>query len=844
MLANIYHDLLYRPIALQVIVALVLLCIVRWAIAADEIQFNTDVLDVKDRSNIDLSQFSQRDYIMPGSYQMSVHANQQVIPEQTIEFFSPDNDPKLSLPCISIDLVELLGFKVDMASQFRWQHKQQCLDFSQLSGMEARGDLSSSTLYLSIPQAYLEYHTDNWDPPSAWDNGVSGLLFDYSVSSQVTQQNDKTKTYTTNGNGVAGANLGSWRLRADWQSQLEQPTNSTAGNRQRFEWSRYYLYRALPSLSAQLTIGEDFLNSDLFDSFRFSGASLHSDDNMLPPNLRGYAPEVSGVARTNARVVISQQDRVLYDTQVAAGPFHIRDISDSVSGKLDVRVEERDGSVQTFQINTATIPYLSRPGAVRYKMALGRPSDWHHHTNGPTFATSEFSWGVSNGWSLYGGGIMGGEYGALSLGIGRDLMLFGALSFDMTESRAKIQKEETLTGSSYRLSYSKNFEEYDSQVTFAGYRFSERDFMTMGEFLSLREKNNNTHFGNNKEMYTIRINKQFRLLAISTYLDYSHQTYWDQPTNDRYSLSVSRYFNWGSISNLNVSLSAYQNKINNINENGMYLSLSMPFGENGTISVNNNTSKGTDSQAINYYHQANEHNNYQISAGHTRKGSLVSGYFSHLGNSAEVNTNASYQENQFSSVGISMQGGVTFTAKGAAVHRVSTLGGTRLMTDTNGVSGVPIRGYGTTMNSNLFGKAVIMDINNYYRNSVSIDLDNLADNIEATQSVAQATLTEGAIGYRRFKVIAGEKTMAVIRLVDGSSPPFGSTVMNENQQETGIISDDGSVYLSGVIAGEKMAVTWGGKMQCKITLPKSLPGIAQSSLLLPCISVVVANIES
>lgn len=87
MLANIYHDLLYRPIALQVIVALVLLCIVRWAIAADEIQFNTDVLDVKDRSNIDLSQFSQRDYIMPGSYQMSVHANQQVIPEQTIEFF-------------------------------------------------------------------------------------------------------------------------------------------------------------------------------------------------------------------------------------------------------------------------------------------------------------------------------------------------------------------------------------------------------------------------------------------------------------------------------------------------------------------------------------------------------------------------------------------------------------------------------------------------------------------------------------------------------------------------------------------------------------------------------------
>ncbi|VTR52018.1 Outer membrane usher protein papC precursor [Serratia fonticola] len=41
------------------------------------------------------------------------------------------------------------------------------------------------------------------------------------------------------------------------------------------------------------------------------------------------------------------------------------------------------------------------------------------------------------------------------------------------------------------------------------------------------------------------------------------------------------------------------------------------------------------------------------------------------------------------------------------------------------------------------------------------------------KSVVQATLTEGAIGYRRFDVIAGEKAMAVIRLADGTMPPFG-----------------------------------------------------------------------
>ncbi|MBD8216995.1 fimbria/pilus outer membrane usher protein, partial [Erwinia persicina] len=120
---------------------------------------------------------------------------------------------------------------------------------------------------------------------------------------------------------------------------------------------------------ARLTMGEDYLNSDIFDSFRFAGVSLVTDDNMLPPNLRGYAPEVTGIARSNAKVIIRQQGRVLYETQVAAGPFRIQDINDAVSGQLDVRVEEQDGSVQEFKMDTASIPYLTRPGSVRYKVA-------------------------------------------------------------------------------------------------------------------------------------------------------------------------------------------------------------------------------------------------------------------------------------------------------------------------------------------------------------------------------------------------------------------------------------------------------------------------------------------
>jgi len=805
--------------------------------ASDVIQFNTDVLDLNDRENIDLSQFSRGGFIMPGMYTMSVYLNKQTLPEQSVAFHAPENDPKGSQACISPQLVDQLGFKEDAIKKLRWWHNEQCLDLSSLSGMEAKGDLAASALYLSLPQAYLEYSSPDWDPPSRWDNGIPGLLFDYSLNSQVNRnQRQGEQSYSLSGNGTTGANLGSWRLRADWQGNITHQSGSGEPTEQSWDWSRYYAFRALPRWGARLTVGEDYLTTDVFDSFRFTGLSVNSDDNMLPPNLRGYAPEVTGIAKSNAKVVISQQGRVLYQIQVAAGPFRIQDINDSISGQLDVRVEEQDGSVQEFQVNTANIPYLTRPGSVRYKVASGRPSDWNHRVQGPLFVTGEFSWGISNGWSVYGGTLAGGDYNAVAAGLGRDLLALGALSLDATQSRANLAQQGTRNGGSYRLSYSKSFDEYDSQITFAGYRFSQQGFMTMSEFLDARY--GDQYVGSSREMYTISFNKQFRDLGISSYLNYSHQTYWDMPTSERYSLALSRYFDFGKIRNVNISLSAYRNKNNNTNDDGMYLSLSLPWGTASTISYSNSWDRNAINQRVGYYERLDEHNNYQLSAGTSRSGASASAAFNHDGDFARVRTNASYYDGQYSSLGMSLEGGATVTAKGAALHRTGSFGGTRLLLDTDGVADVPVRGFGATTRTNRFGKGVVADLSSYYRSKASIDINNLADNVEATQSVVQVTLTEGAIGYRRFNVIAGDKAMAVIRLTDGSTPPFGAMVLNTKQQQTGIVNDGGSVYLSGIQANEEMTVHWEGKAQCKVHLPKVHSDSGLNNLLLPCLPMV------
>ncbi len=803
------------------------------ALGAADIEFNTDVLDLIDRTNIDLSQFARSGFILPGTYSMVVQINGQPIAEQPVAFYPPDNDPKGSQACLSHSLVEQLGLKVSEADKLAWWKGGECLDIQSLPGMDVQGDLASSTLSINLPQAYLEYSAINWDPPSRWDEGVPGLLIDYSLTAQSNYQRNDGNRKNLSGNGTVGANAGAWRLRADWQGRVESGRQEAAGP-QKLEWSRYYAYRAIPALRARLLVGENYLYSDLFDSFRFTGAALNSDESQLPPNLRGYAPEVVGVAKTNAKVIISQQGRVLYETLVAAGPFRIQDLQDAVTGKLDVRIEEQDGVVNSFQIDTAGVPYLTRPGQVRYKLAAGRPSNLQYGADGDFFGTGEFSWGISNGWSLFGGGMTDNNYRAVSVGAGRDLLAFGAVSLDVTQSRAHVWSE-TLSGKSYRLQYSKNFEEYDSQVTFAGYRFSEKNFLSMSEYLDARHYGLNGELGGrgdyrdssegwkpiggSKALYTVTVNKQFRDLGATVYASYHKQTYWDRPDTQRWNLSLSRYFNVGTVKNMNLSLNMYRTQEYNYNDNGIALTVSLPFGRTGTLSADANRAAGKNTFATRYSDRIDERNSYQLSASNA----YGSGYLSHMGDQADIDISASTQEGGYSSLGVSARGGGTLTAHGAALHRTTSTGGTRLMIDTGGVPDVPVRGYGSPTRSNVFGKAVISDISSYQRTVASVDLERLPSNVEATESVTQLTLTEGAIGYRTLDVIAGEKAMAILRLPDGSSPPFGATVKNMKQQDTGIVNDSGSVYLSGLRAGEQMVVSWGGDEQCVLTLPAILP---------------------
>lgn len=814
-------------------IANLILCLIAnssWA-ADDSVEFSIDALDAADRGNVDLSRFSETNYVAPAKYLLDIKINGRFYKQDKITYIISPDDKNKTLACLTPGMVTALALKEKALKMVR-RIDDNCLDITTIPSATLANQ--EGTLDISIPQAWMKYSDPDWVPPERWDSGVPGLLLDYSISGQTSRQIKNGSGSNTNFSayGQTGMNIGAWRLRAQYQGDY-----SGSEHQHNFEFNQIYAYRPLPMQAAKIILGEIYSNSKVFDTVRFTGINLASDERMLPPNLQGYAPQVRGIAKSNAKVTVSQSGRTIYETTVPAGPFNIEDLNTSVRGELDVKVEEQDGSITTFKVNTANIPYLTRPGYIRYNTSIGRPSQYNHKLQGPAFYTGDFSWGLSNSWSIYGGVLLSGNnYNAWSTGIGRDLDIFGAISADVTQSISKIPGENSQQGMSFKLSYAKTFDEFNSAITFAGYRFSQKKFRTQSQYLEDRY-NDYSNSGRDKEMYTITGNKTFWAddpdKMTTLFITYTHQNYWDTKGQDRYGLSASRTFSFAGVSGITANLALYRSTYQGRNDDSLSFSISMPIGDSRWAGYDLQMQGRRNTQMASYSDNRDYNNLWRIRAGADQAGKASGdGYYQHRAAMAQIDTNVSYQQDNYISLGGTVRGGITATRYGAAIHNSSATQDTaRVMVDTGGVAGVPLNG--KQARTNLFGIGVVPDVASYNSFDTRIDVDALGEDVEVLHAITTTTFTEGAIGYEKFAMSQGERVMSQLRLQDGTSPPFGAEVVNDDGVSVAMIMDGGIAYLSGVKPGEKLSAVWEGKKQCAIQVPEQLTH-KQAQILLPC----------
>lgn len=172
---------------------------------------------------------------------------------------------------------------------------------------------------------------------------------------------------------------------------------------------------------SRLVVGQTSTDNSVFDSVQFRGVQLGTDVEMRPSSQTGFAPVIRGVANSNARVEVRQNNYLIYSENVPAGPFELNDISAvNRSGDFYVTVIEADGSQTTFTVAYTTLPQLVRAGQWNYQLSAGK---YHDGADGyaPALMQSSLSYGLNNTFTLYGGALAAENYRAGAFGVGSNL---------------------------------------------------------------------------------------------------------------------------------------------------------------------------------------------------------------------------------------------------------------------------------------------------------------------------------------------------------------------------------------------------------------------------------------
>src|SRR5690606_37001552 len=104
-------------------------------------------------------------------------------------------------------------------------------------------------------------------------------------------------------------------------------------------------------------------------------------------------------------------------------------------------------------------------------------------------------------------------------------------------------------------------------------------------------------------------------------------------------------------------------------------SVSLPIGNGTSLSYGATINRTDNTHRVSYYGRVDEHNSFQVSSGLSRSGPTAYGYYTWQGDSAQVQTNASYQSGSYTALGMNVTGGLTLTTEGGAAHRSNARGG-------------------------------------------------------------------------------------------------------------------------------------------------------------------------
>ena len=780
--------------------------------AEGEEQFNTSFLQGA-AAAVDLHSLLASSSVLPGNYRVDLYGNDTLVGRRDIDFRHSPGSGKIEA-CLTLEMVQQLGVdiaKLQASGKLDGNDPNACIDLPALiKGASVRYDVPRLRLLVSVPQSAMERGRRGYVDPALWDAGVSAAFINYQLSSN----RNSTEGQNTLSNNLGlrnGINLGGWRLRneSNFNSSTDRPST--------FKSNRSYLQHDVTALKGQFSAGDIFSDADLFDSVRYRGVKLGSDDGMRADSERGYAPIIRGVAQTSATVEIRQNNYILYTANVPPGPFEISDIYPSGSnGDLEVTVIEADGrrrvTVQAF----SSLPIMVREGQLKYSLSAGQYNSNSDGQQSPQFVSSTLAYGISSNLSGILGVQASQDFQAMSVGVGRNTPI-GAVSLDMTHSASRTFGQ-AVTGNSLRALYAKTFTGTDTSFTLAAYRYSTEGYRTLTEHVEELSSDGQPRIGNSKTRTDLTVNQSLgrNQQYGSLYVNASDQRYWSRGGSQSLSAGYSNY--WGEVS-YNIG-ATYSKDVGNTgpsnNDTLVNLSLSFPLGSTpraprAFVSASTQKDNNTAQVGINGYLTENSDTYYSLQGGNSSTGGST-GSANLSTRTSVMDVSASYSQGRgYNSQSLNMAGSVV--GHGGGINLGQTVGETFALVQVEGVTGVKIGSFsGAKTGSN--GYAVVPNAQPYRVNWINLDTRDLGGDIEIDNATQQVVPRRGAVVLARYASKTGRRVQFALFDAKQQPIPFGASLEDTAGKQMAISDPNGKALALVEQDTGTLVIKW-GEQQCQ-----------------------------
>lgn len=786
-----------------------------------------------DPSQVDLSQFSSSNSIPQGDYRFQVDMNNNMLGDMNISF-APNADGNV-VPVFTLKLLEELGVNVKALPQFKnVKADDRILDLKKfIPDATVRTDMSKLLLTVTVPQVSMTNQYQGAIDPSLLDDGIPALFFNYFLSGNKSRNKVKNVGTTKSDNMFAnvggGLNLGPWRLRS---SMTYSHSSGDYGSQSTTEFNNTYIMRALHSIRSTFMVGEVYTGNEIFDSIPFKGIKLSSSDDMLPSSQRGYAPEVNGIASSNARITIRQNGSIVYQTYVAPGPFNLKDVyASGNAGDLDVTITEEDGTEKTFTIAYSSLPVMLRPGNYRYETSAGRYNGGYTvRTKESDFFLGSFAYGLPTNSTLYGGLLMAKDYFSAAAGVGVSLGTFGALSADITHATADMGGElGDKSGQSFRVRYSKSMMSTGTSIDLTALRYSSRTFFSFSDFNTYdqRLKDDVAPWLNQRQRasFTTSISQSIGKYG-SIFLSGSITDYWEI---DREVKQVAMGYT-GTWNRINYSIRYSIDRIKDDKKwpenKQISLNVSVPFSlfsnhelaremSSSYLITHDNRHRTSQQLSINGSALDNKLG-FGIYQSYENKGVGNSGGISTNYSGSKGNTAIGYSYGKDSqNINGSFSGGALIHSGGVILG--NTMGNSMAVIEALGADGAKTNNQDTVINGQ--GYALYPYVSPYNANNISMDVNTLPNDVMLKETSKTVYPSAGAVVKVKFNTKLGYQVIINLKSMKGKGIPFGAiaTLLEDNADEvnTGIVGDNNQLFMSGLPSSGKLSISWGNGIDQK-----------------------------